>query len=238
MTFLRKFRWTRFWMRFAGLSHFGRISSRLAAWFAPPSYGRCYLSRLNPKGYFAPSVIIHHNRVQFGYNVFVGDRVIIYQDKDGGPVRIGDRTHIYGESIIQTGLGGSFKIGDNSHIHPRCQINAYLSEINIGSEVQIAPNCAFYPYNHGIDPGQLIQEQPIHSKGDIIVGDDVWIGFGVIVLDGVHIGKGAVVGAGSVVTNDIPEGGIAVGVPARVVKMRDNENIDKMVYKLKDKDHE
>ena len=91
--------------------------------------------------------------------------------------------------------------------------------------MQIAPNCAFYPYNHGIEPGKLIQEQPLYSKGDIIVGDDAWLGFGVIVLDGVRIGKGAVVGAGSVVTEDIPDGGIAVGVPARVVKMRDGSPV-------------
>ena len=65
-----------------------------------------------------------------------------------------------------------------------------------------------------------IQEQPLHTKGDIVVGDDAWLGFGVIVLDGVRIGKGAVVGAGSVVSDDIPDGSIAVGVPARVVKMR------------------
>ena len=58
--------------------------------------------------------------------------------------------------------------------------------------------------------------------GDIVVGDDAWLGYGVIVLDGVHIGKGAVVGAGSVVTNNIPDGGIAVGMPARVVKMRED----------------
>ncbi len=218
-----KNRWERFWMRYAGLNAFGRIATRLAPWFAPPYYGRCYLAYLNTKGYFAPSAIVHHNRVHFGPNVFIGDRVIIYQDdKDEGSVEFGERVHIYGETFIQTGSGGSLKIGDNSHIHPRCQINAYKSNIYIGSEVQIAPNCAFYPYNHGIAPGKLIQEQPIESKGDIVIEDDTWLGFGVIVLDGVHIGKGAVVGAGSVVSRDIPDGAIAVGVPARVVKMRDN----------------
>lgn len=209
-------------MRYAGLSHFGRISTRLAVWFAPPYYGRCYLARLNPKGYISPSAIVRHNSVHFGQHVFIGDGVVIYQDKDGGSVEFGDRTHIYGETFLQTGSGGSLKIGNNSHIHPRCQFSAYKSNIYIGSEVQIAPNCAFYPYNHGIAPGKLIQEQPIHSKGDIIVGDDAWLGFGVIVLDGVRIGKGAVIGAGSVVTHNIPNGGIAVGIPARVVKMRDD----------------
>ncbi len=213
-------KWTQFWMRYAGLSYLGRISTRFATMFAPPYYGRCYLARLNPKGYFALTATVHHNYVYFGNNVFIGDRVVIFQDKDGGPVEIGDSVHVYGETFIQTGSGGCIKIGHNSHIHPRCQISAYKSSILIGDEVQIAPNCAFYPYNHATEPGKLIQEQPICSKGDIIVGDDVWLGFGVIVLDGVHIGKGAVIGAGSVVTHDIPDGGVAVGVPARVIKMR------------------
>lgn len=215
-----KNKWIQFWMKYAGLSCLGRIPTRMAAIFAPPYYGRCYLARLNPKGYFAPSAIVYHNNVHFGHNVFIGDRVIIFQDKDGGAVELGDRVHIYGETFIQTGSGGSFKIGNNSHIHPRCQISAYRSEINIGSEVQIAPNCAFYPYNHSIEPGDLIRNQPLFSKGDIIIGDDAWLGYGVIVLDGVRIGNGAVIGAGSVVMEDIPDGAIAVGVPARVVKKR------------------
>ena len=207
-------------MRYAGLSYLGRISTRFATMFVPPYYGRCYLAGLNPKGYFALTATVHHNHVNFGNHVFIGDRVVIFQDKDGGPVEIGDRVHVYGETFIQTGSGGCIKIGHNSHIHPRCQISAYMSSVLIGDEVQIAPNCAFYPYNHVTEPGKLIQEQPICSKGDIIVGDDAWLGFGVIVLDGVHIGKGAVIGAGSVVTHDIPDGGVAVGVPARVIKMR------------------
>jgi acetyltransferase-like isoleucine patch superfamily enzyme len=222
--------WERIWMRYAGLNHFGRIATRFATWFAPPYYGRCYLARLNPKGYIAPSAIVHHNNISFGRHIFIGDRVVIYQDKDGGPVEVGERVHIYGETFIQTGTEGSLKIGFNSHIHPRCQISAYKSSVYIGNEVQIAPNCAFYPYNHTIEPGKLIQAQPLHSKGDIIVGDDAWLGFGVIVLDGVRIGKGSVVGAGSVVTDDIVDRGIAVGVPARVVKMRDDipqENVRK-----------
>ena len=62
--------------------------------------------------------------------------------------------------------------------------------------------------------------QPVWTKGGIIIGDDVWLGVGVNVLDGVRIGKGAVIGAGSVVTKDIPKGAIAAGVPAQIVKIR------------------
>jgi acetyltransferase-like isoleucine patch superfamily enzyme len=215
-----KQRWIRFWMRYAGPDRFGRLATRLATFFSPPYYGRCYLAGLNPKGYIAPSAIVHHNNVHFGHNIFIGDRVVIYQDKDGGKVEFGERVHIYGDTFIQTGSGGSLKIGVNTHIHPRCQFSAYKASISIGNEVQIAPNCAFYPYDHRIEPGKLIQEQPLYSKGDIVVGDDTWLGFGVIVLNSVRIGKGAVVGAGSVVTHDIPDGAVAVGIPARVLKMR------------------
>ena len=69
-------------------------------------------------------------------------------------------------------------------------------------------------------PGHAIREQPLVSKGDIVIEDDVWLGYGVIVLNGVHIGSGAVIGAGSVVTRDIPPNAIAMGIPARVVNTR------------------
>ena len=124
------------------------------------------------------------------------------------------------DTIIETGYGGYFRIGEDSSIHPRCQLNAYVSGIEIGSGVMIAPNCAFYPYDHGIKPGQPIYKQPLTSKGPIVVGDQSWLSVGVIVLGGVHIGEGAVIGAGAVVTGDIPAGAVALGSPARVVKMR------------------
>lgn len=215
-----KYLWTRFWMSFAGLSSFGRIATHLATWFVPPYYGRCYLARLNRKGYISPTATIYHDGLRLGENVFIGDRVVIYQDKDGGIVELGKRSHIYGDTFIQTGHGGSIKIGNDSHIQPRCQLSAYLSNIHIGCRVQIAPNCAFYPYDHGMEPDRPIIEQPLQTKGGINIGDDVWIGFGVIVLDGVKIGRGAVIGAGSVVTHDIPDYAIAAGIPARVIRKR------------------
>jgi acetyltransferase-like isoleucine patch superfamily enzyme len=97
---------------------------------------------------------------------------------------------------------------------------AIVGSLVIGKRVEIAPRCAFYPYNHGTKLEENIRSQPVHTKGGIRIGDDAWLGYGVTVLDGVSIGKGAVIGAGSVVTKNVPDNAIAHGVPARIVAMR------------------
>ncbi len=215
-----KQRWIRFWMGHAALTGFGRIATRLATWFAPPHKASTSLAKMNRKGYIAPSSIIYHPDIQLGANVFIGDRVIIFRAKNGGPVKLGDRVCILRDTIIETGDAGSLTVGADAYIHPRCQLNAYKAPIEIGCGVLIAANCALYPHDHGVAPDQPIREQPLQAKGPIIVGDHAWLGTGVIVLGGVRIGKDAVIGAGAVVTKDVPDGAIAFGVPARLVKMR------------------
>jgi acetyltransferase-like isoleucine patch superfamily enzyme len=212
--------WIHFWMSLAGTNGFGRFATGLAGWLAPPHKARTSLARMNPRGYVAPSAVIYHPDLKLGKHIFIADRVIAYQAKDGGFIRLGDNVCILRDSILETGFGGSLSIGDRTWIHPRCQLNAYLGSIEIGSEVQIAPNCAFYSYDHGFVSDRSINKQPLETKGNIIVEDGVWFGVGVIVLSGVRIGKGAVIGAGSVVTQSIPPNAIAIGVPARVIKMR------------------
>lgn len=220
-----KQRWIGFWMRYAGLSRFGRLATRLAAWFVPPYKGRAVLAQRYAQGFVSPSASIHHSDLSLGSHIFIGDRATIYQQSGGGLVRIGNRVSIHNDTIFETGKSGSIIIGDHTAIQPRCQFSAYLAMIQIGAGVQIAPNCAFYPYDHGMDPGVSMQQQPLVSRGDIVIGDDAWLGYGVTVLSGVSIGSGAVVGAGSVVTRDIPAGAIAVGNPARVVRMRSDEEV-------------
>jgi acetyltransferase-like isoleucine patch superfamily enzyme len=212
--------WTLFWMHRAGLNFFGRVATRLAVWFTPPFKGRYFLARLNTQGYISPNATIHHGDLQIGDNVFIGDRMVIFQSFEGGCVEIGDRVHLIGDTTIETGQGGSLKIGHDTYVQPRCQFSAYVASIEIGCGVQIAPNCAFYPYDHGCAPGELISKQPLKTKGPIIIDDDALLGYGVIVLSGVRIGKGAVIGAGSVVTIDVPDEAIAAGVPARIIRMR------------------
>ncbi len=216
--------WRRFWMRRAGRDRVGRLATRLAALATPPYKGRVFLADLSPAGFVSPSASMHCADVRLGANVFIGDGTIVYQaDADAGRFELGDRVRLHREIIVEIGAGGSMSVGRDTHIQPRCQFSAYKGPIRIGCDVQIAPRCAFYSYDHGFEPGELMRKQPLRSKGGIVIEDDVWLGVGVIVLDGVHIGRGAVVGAGSVVTQSIPAGAIAVGVPARVVDWRGSE---------------
>jgi acetyltransferase-like isoleucine patch superfamily enzyme len=207
-------------MKFAGVGLGGRLATRLATWFVPKYMGRIQLAYLNKKGYISPSATIQHDNLILGNNVFIGDHVIIYNPGDGGRVELGDRVFLLGDTYIHTAQNGNLKIGKDTHIQPCCHLLAYKTSIEIGRNVQIAPRCAFYPYDHGILHGELISKQPLTSKGDIKIGNDAWLGYGVIVLSGVCIGEGAVIGAGSVVTRPIPDGAVALGTPARVVKMR------------------
>jgi acetyltransferase-like isoleucine patch superfamily enzyme len=207
-------------MKFSGLNRMGRIAYRVAGWLQPPFYGRVPLSKFGPYGYISPTATLSHARLSLNRKCFIGDGVMIYQDQDGGSIFLSEGVHIHRDTMLQTGKGGTISIGDDTHIQPRCQMSAYKGTIKIGARGEIAPNCGLYPYDHSFLPGVPIRRQPLKTKGGITIGDDVWLGFGVIVLDGVHIGNGAIVGAGSVVTKNIPEEGIAVGNPAHMIGTR------------------
>lgn len=91
-----------------------------------------------------------------------------------------------------------------------------VATVTIGDDVQIAPHVQLLTATHPLDP------EPRRAKWEsaepITIGDNVWLGGGVIVCPGVTIGHNTVVGAGSVVTKDLPPDVVAVGSPARVVR--------------------
>jgi acetyltransferase-like isoleucine patch superfamily enzyme len=212
--------WSRLWMALAGVPILGRIAVRLAAASSRPFYGRHRLARYHARGFVAPGARISHAELRLGRNVFVGDDVVVLRDTGGGPVTLGDRVHLNEGVRIVTAHGGSVTFGDDAHVQPGCYFMAVQRSIRVGAKAQIAPNCAFYPYEHGTGGERPVHEQPLHSRGDIEIGDDAWLGFGVVVLSGVSIGAGTVVGAGSVVTKSLPAGVVVAGSPARVVRER------------------
>lgn len=208
-------------MPLAGTGPIGRLASWMASLAVPSFYGRLRLANLTRRGFIAPSARIHHQSFRAGGHPFLDDRVLVYASEPGGRVILGDEVRICRDTIIETGADVEVAIGDQTFIQPRCQFGALRASIRIGRRVQIASACAFYAYDHGIAPGKPIWGQALTSRGDIVVEDDAWLGYGVVVLSGVTIGEGAVIGASAVVTRDVPAGAIVVGNPARIVGTRE-----------------
>ena len=121
-------------------------------------------------------------------------------------------------------------MGDKVQLGPHCHVSC---DIHFGSNVLCAGHVSFIGKNeHSFDiPGRTIWDSPRGIDKPTIVGNDVWVGHGAIILGGVHIGNGAVVAAGSVVTHDVPECTVVAGNPARVVKNRFTEEVDMEMHK-------
>jgi maltose O-acetyltransferase len=116
--------------------------------------------------------------------------------------------------------------GSKIRIGARCFANFGLvaldvAEITIGDDVQIGPNVQLLTPTHPVDPE--LRRDKWEAAEPIVIGDNVWLGGGAIVLPGVTIGSDTVVGAGAVVTRDLPPGVVAVGNPARVVRTLEPE---------------
>lgn len=70
------------------------------------------------------------------------------------------------------------------------------------------------------------------NKGDIVIGNDVWIGFEAVIMSGVHIGDGAIIGTRALVTKDVPAYTIVGGTPARVIRRRFQDSIIEDLLKI------
>ncbi|MEG8234942.1 acetyltransferase [Pseudomonas orientalis] len=126
--------------------------------------------------------------------------------------------------------GYCLEIGEDVQINDYVHIGSALS-IKIGNRVLIASKVFISDHNHGVYKGSGKHSSPFENpatreivSAPIIIEDDVWLGEFVCVLPGVTIGKGSIVGAMSVVTRSIPPMSIAVGSPAKVIKVYDVES--------------
>lgn len=111
--------------------------------------------------------------------------------------------------------GSNLEIGADTFVNFGLQA-ADVALIRIGRDCQIGPNVQLLTPTHPVEPGP--RRDKLEAARPITLGDNVWLGGGVIVLPGVTIGDDTVVGAGSVVVRDLPAGVVAVGNPARVVR--------------------
>lgn len=112
---------------------------------------------------------------------------------------------------IQTNLEGAIiEIGNNVGMSG-CII-ACFKYVKIGNNVRIGGNCTIFDGDFHLDDSRAGEPK------DVIIEDNVWLGYDVIVLKGVHIGPNTVIGAGSIVTRDIPSNCMAAGNPCKVIK--------------------
>lgn len=102
-----------------------------------------------------------------------------------------------------------------------CLLNGDVPAIDIGRYTSIGKNCQFILTHHNY---KTVSTYPsfgkVFCRGNIKIGNDVWIGMNATIMDNVVIGDGAVIGASSVVSSDVPPYAIAVGNPAKVIKYR------------------
>ena len=143
-----------------------------------------------------------------------------------GRVRVGARFHLGMGSIVDSTDG--LTIGDDVYVGKGCTVECNGA---IGRGVMLANRVGLVGrHDHDVRAvGRLVRHAPWIGDADfdpalraerLVVEDDVWIGYGAIVLSGVTVGRGAVVAAGALVSRDVPPYAIAAGVPARVVGRR------------------
>jgi maltose O-acetyltransferase len=111
--------------------------------------------------------------------------------------------------------------GYQTHVGARTFVNfgvvlLDVATITIGDDVQVGPNVQFLTPTHPVEAEP--RRAKLEAAKPITVGDNVWLGGGVILCPGVSIGENTVVGAGAVVTRDLPANVVAVGNPARVLR--------------------
>ena len=165
------------------------------------------------------------NNVEFKdtYNISLGNLVTIKKhaylngnSKEG--LIIGDNSFIDHYAYIKCQGVSGITIGKSVYVGPFAQIIS-VGPIVIEDNVMVSGQCFVISGDHPTE-GEGDVSKNVKKMDGITIGKGSWIGADVKIVDGVKIGKGVVIGAGAVVTKDIPDNSIAVGVPAKVIKKR------------------
>jgi acetyltransferase-like isoleucine patch superfamily enzyme len=149
--------------------------------------------------------------VEIAENCFIAPEANIFAEP-GRLISIGAGSFV----AAQCFLHGPLHIGENVAINHSCSIDGGRNGVTIGNNSRLANGVKIYAFNHGMAPEQNIWRQNSQSKG-IEIGQDVWLGANVCVVDGVKIADHAVVGMGSIVTKDVPKWAIVAGNPAKII---------------------
>ncbi|AMO67223.1 acyltransferase [Zhongshania aliphaticivorans] len=144
-------------------------------------------------------------RIQEKTRIFIG--------KGAGFFELGARSEL--RRLVDIQVGGGFSLGENSVVGVGSFIEAF-GTVRIGDRVLMGPHVKIFSSTHeyGV-PGAL--HRPL-VKGDISIGNDVWVGAGAVIATNVTIGENSVIGANAFVNSDVPSNCVVAGSPAKVVK--------------------
>jgi acetyltransferase-like isoleucine patch superfamily enzyme len=173
------------------------------------------------KGIHPSAVIEHHGPVTIPDNTIVEPLAVIYIG-ERGKLDLGEMNTIYPGATIRIDQGW-MKSGKEVSFGSGCHIYEPRAGLSIGDYSMIGGGVLICGVNHGHAIAGLPMRQQKAESAPIVIGHDVWIGMGAIILPGVTIGDGAIVGAGAVVTSDVPSGTVVSGIPARFAKHRNTE---------------
>lgn len=142
------------------------------------------------------------------------------EDRDAAEVILADLIGSLGEDVeirppLFVDYGRYISVGARTFINYNFTA-LDVARITIGEDVMIGPNVQLLTPTHPLEPE--LRRDKLEAAKPITIGNNVWLGGGVIVLPGVTIGENTVVGAGAVVTRDLPANVVAVGNPARITK--------------------
>lgn len=201
---------------------FGPMSGALGLFFRSKLY-RLLVKEAGRNVYFGRNVVLRHpDKIHIGKNVFIDDNCVL-DAKGDNPKKglwLGDNVIISRNTVLSC-QSGTIRVGDNTNIGMNCIIHCVDKEVRIGRNTVIGAFCYIIGAGgHGTDRVDTpMIGQPAVTKG-IIIGDNLWIGAGVKVMDGVRIGNDAILGAASLVNKDVPDFAVVAGIPAKVIKKR------------------
>lgn len=153
-------------------------------------------------------------QVHIGKNVYIGDQVSLIVEP-GATLSIADNSFI-GESCYIKCFGGTVSIGHDVSINSKSFING-CGGVSIGDNTRIGTQSIIIASNHKFGEPDLLVKDAITKQG-VMLGENIWLGARVTVLDGVVIPNDSVIGACSLVSKPLPESGVYVGIPAKKIK--------------------
>lgn len=165
-------------------------------------------------------VLRHPAKIQLHDNVTIDDNCLLDGRGDANTGLTLEQGVLINRNCMLQAKNGPIRIGKRSSFGSNSVIVS-MAGVDIGEAVLAAGNVYISAGAYRMDDlSKPIMDQAAYSNGPIVIGDNVWLGTGAVILDGVRIGKNAVVGAGAVVNKDVPENAIVAGVPAKLIKMR------------------